>query len=81
MPLGTEVGLGSGDIVLDGDPARPTERGTAASHFSAHVHCGQTAGWIRGLGIGAPHVSKSVKFEVSDLAGVTRCTSPGEIRC
>jgi len=30
MPLGTEVGLGSGDIVLDGDPAPPTEKGTAA---------------------------------------------------
>ena len=41
MPLGTEVGLGPGDIVLDGDSA-PTERGTAASHFSAHVYCGQT---------------------------------------
>jgi len=27
--------------VLDGDPA-PTERGTAAPHFSAHVYCGQT---------------------------------------
>ena len=25
-----EVGLGAGDIVLDGDPAPPTERGTAA---------------------------------------------------
>ena len=32
MPLGTKVGLGlgPGDIVLDGDPAPPTERGTAA---------------------------------------------------
>ena len=30
MPLGMEVGLGPGDIVLDGDPAPPTERGTAA---------------------------------------------------
>jgi len=34
VPLGTEVGLGPGDIVLDGDPApSPTERGTAASTF------------------------------------------------
>jgi len=39
MPLGTKVGLGSGDIVLDGDPAAP--------HFTAHVYCGQMAGWIR----------------------------------
>jgi len=36
MPLGTEVGVGPGGIVLDGDPAPPTERGTAAPHFSAH---------------------------------------------
>jgi len=42
MPLDTEVGLGPGDIVLDGDPAVPTERGIAAPHFSAHVYCGQT---------------------------------------
>ena len=27
MPLGTEVGLGSDDIVLDGDPAHP-QKGT-----------------------------------------------------
>jgi len=26
MPLGTEVGLGSGDIVLDGDPAPPSPK-------------------------------------------------------
>jgi len=30
MPLGTEVGLGSGHTVLDRDPAAPTEMGTAA---------------------------------------------------
>jgi len=30
MPLGTEVGLGPSDIVLDGDPAPPTQMGTAA---------------------------------------------------
>ena len=33
MPLGTEVGLGPGDFVLDGDPAPPTpKKGTAAPH-------------------------------------------------
>jgi len=32
MPLGTEVGLGPSDIVLDGDPA-PLEMGTAAPTF------------------------------------------------
>jgi len=30
MPLGRELGLGPGDIVLDGDPA-PKKRGTAAN--------------------------------------------------
>jgi len=34
MKIGTNVGLGPGNIVLDGDPAPPTERGTAAlPHF------------------------------------------------
>ena len=61
MPLGVEVGLGQGRIVLDGDPAPPMERGTVAPHFrnlqtqalpasvyiAAHVCCGQTAGWIK----------------------------------
>jgi len=39
-PLGTEVDLGPGHIVLDGVPA-VRERGTAAPPlFSAHVYCG-----------------------------------------
>ena len=41
MPLGTKVGLGSGDIVLDGDPA-PLKKGIAPTQFSAHIYCGQT---------------------------------------
>jgi len=44
MPLGTEVGLGPGDIVLDGDP--PPPKGTHPQS-SAHVYCGQTAVCIR----------------------------------
>jgi len=39
MPLGTELGLGEGDIVLDGDPASP-EKGHSTPDFSAHVYCG-----------------------------------------
>jgi len=35
MPLGTEVGLGPDDIVLYGDPALPTERGTASPLFGS----------------------------------------------
>ena len=33
ISLGTEVGLGSGDIVLDGGTSCPTARGTAAPNF------------------------------------------------
>jgi len=43
MPLGTEVGLGPGYIVLDGDLAHPKG---AQPQFWAHVRCGQTPGWI-----------------------------------
>ena len=39
MPFGTEVGLGPGDNVLDGDPA-PHKKGNSPQ-FSAHVSCGQ----------------------------------------
>jgi len=43
----TEAGLGPGHIVLDGDSAPLPQRSTARSQFSAHVCCGQTAGWIK----------------------------------
>jgi len=33
MPFGTEIGLGPGHIVLDGDPTTPKEKGTAAPAF------------------------------------------------
>jgi len=42
MPLSMEAGLHRDNIVLDGDPAPPMERGTAALHFLARVYCGQT---------------------------------------
>ena len=45
MPLGMEVNLGPGDIVLDG-VAAPPKRGTAPQ-FSVRVYCGQTAGWMK----------------------------------
>jgi len=47
MPLGSEVGLGPGHVLLDGDPAPHPRKGHNSLHFSAHVYCGQTAGWIR----------------------------------
>jgi len=46
MPLGTEVGLSLGDIVLDRDPAPSPLMGHSAQ-FSANVRCGQTAGWTK----------------------------------
>jgi len=45
MPLGTEVCLGPHDIMLDRDPS--PLKGAQHPHFSAHVYCGQTAGWIK----------------------------------
>ena len=45
MKLGMQVGLGSGRIVLDGDPAPPKTR--TDPQFSAHVRCSQTAGWTK----------------------------------
>ena len=40
MPLGMEVGLGLGHIVLAGDPAPPLQRkGHSSPPFSAHVYC------------------------------------------
>jgi len=41
MLLGTEVGLGPVDIILDGDPD-PRQNGIAPQ-FSVRVYCGQTA--------------------------------------
>jgi len=42
MPLDMKVDLGPGDIVLDGDLAPLTKRGTAPPPLSAHVCYGQT---------------------------------------
>ena len=45
MPLGTKVGLGPGDVVLDGDPAPPPPK-VHSPQFLAHSCCSQMAGWI-----------------------------------
>jgi len=47
MPLGMEVGLGPGHIVLDGNPAPPSQKRGHTPQFSAHVCCSQIAGWIK----------------------------------
>jgi len=41
MPLGTEVGHGTDDTVVDGDPA-PQRKGAQQPPLLAHVYCGQT---------------------------------------
>jgi len=46
VPLGRQVGLGPGDIVLNGDPG-PPKKGHSTPQFLDHVYCGQTAGWIK----------------------------------
>ena len=66
MPLGTEVGLGPGDTVLDADPASPMERGTAATHFSAHVYCGKRS-----------PISATAKLLISFLSSGTICYTFG----
>ena len=38
--------LGPSDIILDGDQLAHGKR-HSSPHFSAHVVCGQTAGWIK----------------------------------
>jgi len=47
MPLGTDVGIGPGDIVLDGDPVRPPQKGEQKSSNFRPMNSGQTAGWIK----------------------------------
>jgi len=61
MPLGREVGLGPGDIVIDGEPAPHPQKGHSTPPFSAHVCCGQMAGWIKmplgtKVGLGPGHI-------------------------
>jgi len=60
MKLGMRVGIGPVHIVLDGNPAPLTQRGTA-QQFSAHICCGQMAGWMKmplGIedGLGPGHI-------------------------
>jgi len=63
MPLGTQVGLGPDDIVLDGDPGPLPKNGAEPpSPISAQVNCGQMAEWIKmaligmKVGLGPGHI-------------------------
>jgi len=46
MKLGMQVGLGPSHIVLDGDPAPPSQRSTAPV-FGPYVVAKCMAGWIK----------------------------------
>ena len=46
MPVGMEVGLGSGDFLFDGDPATSRIRAHPPHPILAYVYCGQMAGWM-----------------------------------
>jgi len=61
MPLGIEVCLGPVHIVLDKDPAFPTQKGGHSAPNFRPVCCGQTAGWIKmplgtKVGLGRGHI-------------------------
>jgi len=58
MTFGGKVDLSPRNVVLDGDPAF---RKGHNPQFSAHVCCGQTAGWIKmplgtEVGLGPGHI-------------------------
>jgi len=56
MPLGVDVGLGPGYIALDGDPAPPMERVTAALNLSI------VAKWLP-ISATAEHLSILLMFQ------------------
>ena len=47
MPLGMEVGLSPGELVLDGDPAPSPKGHSPHPQFSARICCGHMAAWIK----------------------------------
>jgi len=47
MPLGMEVGLNPGHIVLDGNQLHLPKKGAEPPQFSVHVYCGQTTARIK----------------------------------
>jgi len=61
MSLGTEVGLGSDDIMLDGDPASPIERGTVAPTFQSTA-------------LARSPISATAEFFVGDVGLMVRVT-------
>jgi len=74
MPLGMEVGLGSGDFAFDGDPATSRKKAHPPQPILAHVYCGQTAGWIKmtlvtEVGLGPDDIVLDGDFAPSPIRG------------
>jgi len=86
MPLGMEVGLGSGDFVFDGDPATSRKReGTPTpTQVLAHIYCGQMAGWMntplgREVDFGTGHIVLEVVPAVRESGTAAPLFSPMSI--
>jgi len=47
MKLAVQVGRGPGHMVLNEGPPTLPQRGTGTAPVSAHICCGQMAGWIK----------------------------------
>jgi len=61
MKLSMQVGLGPGNIVLDGTRSPQKKGHSPPPQFLAHVYCGQMAAWIRlplgmEVGLGSGHI-------------------------
>jgi len=79
MPLGTEVGLGPGDIVLDGAKLPPAKRSTVpnlrpVSIVAKRSTISATAELL--LNLGLPIISEAVKLGISNLLCRLKLTRP-----
>jgi len=76
MKLGMQLGLSSGHIVLDGDPAPPPQKGHSPQ-FLAQVCCGQTDGWIKvPLDMEVDVGSGNIVLDGDHAAHTHYCTDP-----
>jgi len=66
--------------VLDGVPATLPQKGWSPTQFSAHVYCGQTAGWIKTpLGTEVGLCLRDIVFDVDELTPGKGHTHPTQI--
>jgi len=74
MPLGMEISLGSGHIVLDGNTASPPfKKGQSPPpEFSAHVECGLGSGHIVLHGDPAPSPQRGTALNFRPMSIVAK---------